>query len=304
MMRVSLDGAIRLRAPDGQRVGSFMAMPDVNACVISRDGRWSGFAAGHDDRVTIWDVTTHIKACEYNRSQDLLVSIGRCSALPLRVVFWLIICTVHRRTQAPYFTTLDISPDSSRTAIGDSTGSIVLLSIPTGEQLAVCSCDRGLYLDSLQFSPAGDYLAAGTAGKITGSHVTTSSTLHIWDVSSSDQPTRHLEVPFGSFDKKVAQDERPIIVNWLNSGQQVFVGSHRSLVVIDVLTKSTEHKDIPSFQTLSNDADSCCLQPLLGNRCWVHTFGIPRRSRNWASKCLVLSCLLSHLMTRSLQLSR
>ncbi|KAG8218972.1 hypothetical protein J3R82DRAFT_4714, partial [Butyriboletus roseoflavus] len=152
-------------------------------------------------------------------------------------------------------TALDISPDSSRAVIGDSTGSIFLLSIPTGEQLAVCSCDRGLYLDSLQFSLAGDCLAVGTAGKIIDSHITTPSTLHLWDVSSSDQLNRRLEVPFGPFHKNVAQDERPIIVNWLKSEreQQVLVGSHRSLAVVDVLTKSMELKDIPSFQTVSNE---------------------------------------------------
>lgn len=85
MMQVSLDGAIQLRVSDDQRVGSFMAMPDANACAISRDGRW--FVVRHDDRVTIWDVTTHIKVCEHNRSQVLPVSIGRCSALSLREVF-------------------------------------------------------------------------------------------------------------------------------------------------------------------------------------------------------------------------
>ena len=158
----------------------------------------------------------------------------------------------YRRTQISCFTAVDLSPDSSRAAIGDSTGSIVLLSIPTGERLAVCSCDRDLYLDSLRFSPAGDYLAVGTAGKITDGHVTMPSTLHVWDISC-DQLTRCLEVPLGSFDREVSQDERPIIVNWLNSGQQVLVGSHRSLVVVDLMTKSTETKDIPSFQTLSND---------------------------------------------------
>lgn len=59
MIQVSLDGAIQLRILDGQTVGSFMAMPDVNACALSRDGRW--FVAGHDDRVTVWDVTTQNK---------------------------------------------------------------------------------------------------------------------------------------------------------------------------------------------------------------------------------------------------
>jgi hypothetical protein len=59
MMQVFLDGAIQLRVSDGQRVGSFMAMPDVNACAISRDGRW--FVAGHDDQVTVWDVKTQNK---------------------------------------------------------------------------------------------------------------------------------------------------------------------------------------------------------------------------------------------------
>ncbi|KAH0840228.1 hypothetical protein J3R83DRAFT_1232 [Lanmaoa asiatica] len=132
-------------------------------------------------------------------------------------------------------------------------GTIILLSIPTGEQLAICSCDRGLYLDSLQFSPAGDYLAVGTAGKITDGHVTTSSTLHIWNISSDDQLARRLEVPFGSFDKEIARDERPIVVNWLNNGRHVLVGSYQSLVVIDVSSKSMEHRDIPSFQILSND---------------------------------------------------
>lgn len=171
------------------------------------------------------------------------------------VVFQLIACTVYRRTPAPYSTALDISPDSSRAAIGDSTGSIVLLSIPTGERLVVCSCDRDLYLDFLQFSPAGDCPAAGTAGKITDGHVTTLSTLHIWDVSSGDQLTRRLEFPFGSCDKEISQDEHPIIVNRPDSGQQVLVGSHRSLVVIDVMTKSMERKDIPSFQTLSNSSN-------------------------------------------------
>lgn len=66
-----------------------------------------------------------------------------------------------QRTQATYFTALDASPDSSKAAVGDSTGSTVLLRIPTGEQLAVCACDRGLYLDSLQFSPAGDCIVVG-----------------------------------------------------------------------------------------------------------------------------------------------
>ena len=193
--------------------------------------------------------------CEHNRSHDLSFSSKRCSALFFWIEFQLIACTVYRRTQTPYFTALDISPDSSRAAIGDSTGSIILLSIPTGEILAVCSCDRGLYLDSLQLSPAGDCLAVGTAGKITDGHVTTPSTLHIWDVSSSDQLTRRLEVPFGSFNKEISQDERPIIVNWLNSGRQVLVGSHRSLVVIDMMTKSTECKDIPSFQALSKSGN-------------------------------------------------
>ena len=165
MMQVFLDGAIQLRVSDGQRVGSFMAMPDVNACAISRDGKW--FVVGHDDRVTVWDVTTQSKVCEHNRSHDLSFSSKRCSALFFWMEFQLIACTVYRRTQAPYFTALDILPDSSRAAIGDSTGSIILLSIPTGERLAVCICDRGLYLDSLQLSPAGDCLAVGTAGKIT-----------------------------------------------------------------------------------------------------------------------------------------
>ena len=77
----------------------------------------------------------------------------------------------------------------------------------------------------------------------------------MWDVASGDQLTRRLEVPFGSFNKEISQDERPIIVNWLNSGRQVLVGSHRSLVVIDVMTKSTEPKDIPSFQTLSKSGN-------------------------------------------------
>lgn len=129
----------------------------------------------------------------------------------------------------------------------------MLLSIPAGERLAVYSCDRHLYLDSLGFSPAGNYLAAGTASKISGGDVTTPATLHIWDVSLCDQITQNREVPFGSPDKEVAQDERPIIVDWSNDGQQIFVGSHRSLVVVDVMTKSMEHKDIPSFQTLSDD---------------------------------------------------
>lgn len=169
------------------------------------------------------------------------------------MVCQLIVCIVYRSTQTTYFTTLDISPDSSRAAIGDSTGSIVLLRIPTGEQVVVWRCDRGLYFDSLQFSPAGNCLAVGTAGKITDGHVTTPSPLHVWDVSSGDQLTRHLKVLFGSFDKEVAWDERPIIVNWLNSGYQVLIGSHQSLFAIDVLTKSTECKDLPSFQTFSRN---------------------------------------------------
>ncbi|KAG6373766.1 hypothetical protein JVT61DRAFT_5908 [Boletus reticuloceps] len=206
-------------------------MPDVNACAISRDGRW--FVAAHDYQVTVWDVATRSKIREYRRSQDFRVSSGR-------------------RIQAPYFTALDISPDSSRAAIGDSIGSITLLSIPDGEQLAVCSCDRSLYLDSLRFSRAGDHLAVGTAAKITDGRVTIPSTLHIWDVSSGDRMTRYLEVPFGSFDKEVAQDERLITVDWLNR-QQVLVGSHRYLLVVDATAKSTERKDMPSFQTLSND---------------------------------------------------
>lgn len=157
-----------------------------------------------------------------------------------------------RKMPGSYFTALNISPDSSRVAIGDSSGSIILLSIPNGEQLAICSCDRNLYLDSLRFSPDGDYLAVGTAGRIFGGHVTTPSTLHIWDVSSRDQMTRRLEVPFGSSNRNVAEDERLIIVHWSNNGQQVLVGSRRFLIVVDVTTKSTECKDIPSFQTLSH----------------------------------------------------
>jgi hypothetical protein len=74
-------------------------------------------------------------------------------------------------------------------------------------------------------------------------------------VSAGDQLTRRLDVPFGSCDKEISQDERPIIVNWLDSGRQVLVGSHRSQVVIDIMTKSTERKDIPYFQTLSNSVN-------------------------------------------------
>ncbi|KAN0097126.1 hypothetical protein V8E55_001572 [Tylopilus felleus] len=251
VIQVFLDGAVQLRVSDGQKIGSFMTMPDVNACAISRDGTW--FVAAHDDRATMWDTTTQNKVCEHK--QDLRVYS-------------------RRRTQTPYFTALDTSPDSSRAAIGDSTGSIVLLSIPAGERLAVYSCDRHLYRDSLGFSPAGDYLAAGTASKISGGDVTTPATLHIWDVSLCDQITQNREVPFGSPDKEVAQDERPIIVDWSNDGQQIFVGSHRSLVVVDVMTKSMEHKDIPSFQTLSDDGRFFLSTATPRNHRWVHTFGI------------------------------
>jgi hypothetical protein len=173
VMQVFLDGAIQLRVSDGQRVGSYMAMPDVNACAISRDGRW--FVAGHDDQVTVWDVTTQNKVCEHNRSHDLWVSSRSCSGFFFWMLSQLNVCTVYRRTQAPYFTAL--APDSSRAAIGDSTGSVILLSIPLGETLVVCRCYRGPYLDFLQFSPAGD--AVGMAGKITDGHVTTPSTLQI-----------------------------------------------------------------------------------------------------------------------------
>lgn len=93
----------------------------------------------------------------------------------------LIACTVCGGTQATYVLHGGGHlPDSSRAATGDSTGSIVLLAIPTGEQPAVFRCDCGLYLDPLQFSPSGGFLTVGTAGKITNDQVATLSTLRSW----------------------------------------------------------------------------------------------------------------------------
>ena len=76
-IQVTLNGALQLRVSDGQRVGSFMSMPDVNACAISRDGRW--FVAGHDDRATVWDIATQnrVSEFEHKRAQDLGASDER-----------------------------------------------------------------------------------------------------------------------------------------------------------------------------------------------------------------------------------
>lgn len=90
VIQVSLDGAVQFRVSDGQKIGSFMTMPDVNACAISRDGRW--FVAAHDDRATMWDTTTQNKVCEHK--QDLRVYSRRYSALFLSVISRLNVCTV------------------------------------------------------------------------------------------------------------------------------------------------------------------------------------------------------------------
>lgn len=198
--------ATRWRVTDGRREGSWMT--DASAVAVSRDEKW--LVAGRDDgKLSILDAKTLKQFAETAGHHN-----GTISAL-------------------------DVSPNSSRVASASHDGTIILWAIPAGRRLSgplklgLGSLD---WVSHLQFSPAGDRLAA--------CYDSQHGAVFVWDVSG-DRLTQRFKVTFAY----------PSRLGWSNDGQRVFVGSLKALAVINASTGSTSLRSIssPNLHVSGND---------------------------------------------------
>lgn len=102
---------------------------EMNAQVVSKDGKWIILVGTEGRRVTVWDAITHEKVVESAEAHEQKI------------------------------TALDVSSDASKIASGSRDGTVIVWCLETGQRLAG-PFKQGQSVLSVRFSPRGDRLAS------------------------------------------------------------------------------------------------------------------------------------------------